>query len=76
MRGDHDPRQAARVSLVKHRGSSATKVPQERVEYVGADDGLPTAVMQVAGVRRQVKLDSGARFTVAGTDWMQYGDRV
>ncbi|KAE9285327.1 hypothetical protein PR003_g26615 [Phytophthora rubi] len=76
MRRDHDPRQAARVSLVKHRGSSATKVQQERVEYVGADDGLPTAVMQVAGVRRQVKLDSGARFTVAGTDWMQYGDRV
>ncbi|KAE9266211.1 hypothetical protein PF001_g30573 [Phytophthora fragariae] len=32
MRGDHDPRQAARVSLLKHRGSSATKVPQERVE--------------------------------------------
>ncbi|KAE9174188.1 hypothetical protein PF005_g25962 [Phytophthora fragariae] len=49
MRRDHDPRQAARVSLVKHRGSSATKVQQERVEYVGADDGLPTAVMQVAG---------------------------
>ncbi|KAE8954377.1 hypothetical protein PR001_g32519, partial [Phytophthora rubi] len=76
MRRDHDPRQAARVSLVKHRGSSAAKVQQERVEYVGADDGLPTAVMQVAGVRRQVKLDSGAQFTVAGTDWMQYGDRV
>ncbi|KAE9188891.1 hypothetical protein PF004_g22370 [Phytophthora fragariae] len=32
--------------------------------------------MQIAGTRRQVKLDSGARFTVAGTEWMQYGDRV
>ncbi|KAE9271737.1 hypothetical protein PF008_g30271 [Phytophthora fragariae] len=32
--------------------------------------------MEVAGTRRHVKLDSGARYTVAGTDWMQYGDRV
>ncbi|KAE9234239.1 hypothetical protein PF005_g1966 [Phytophthora fragariae] len=32
--------------------------------------------MEVAGTRRHVKLDSGARYTVAGADWMQYGDRV
>ncbi|GMF62834.1 unnamed protein product [Phytophthora fragariaefolia] len=48
----------------------------EVVEYVGADDGLPTAMVQVAGARRNVKLDSGAWDTVAGTDWMQYGDKV
>ncbi|ETN16344.1 hypothetical protein PPTG_21903 [Phytophthora nicotianae INRA-310] len=31
------------------------------VEYVGADDGLPTAIMDVGGVRRRVKLGGGAR---------------
>ncbi|KAG6616928.1 uncharacterized protein IUM83_04866 [Phytophthora cinnamomi] len=67
---------AARVSLVKHRREGAVTTQNDTVEYVGADDGLPTALMQVAGVTRQVKLDSGARFTVAGTEWMQYGDRI
>jgi hypothetical protein len=42
---------------------------------VAADDGLPTAMMEVAGERRDVKLDSGARYTVAGTDWMAWGDK-
>ncbi|OWY95290.1 hypothetical protein PHMEG_00034741, partial [Phytophthora megakarya] len=46
------------------------------VEYVSSDDGLPTALMTVAGVRRQVKLDSCARYSVAGTDWLELGDRV
>ncbi|GMF31611.1 unnamed protein product [Phytophthora fragariaefolia] len=45
-------------------------------EYVGANDGLPTAIMDGVGTRRQVKLDIGARNIVAGTSWMQYGDRV
>ncbi|KAE9272854.1 hypothetical protein PR003_g30075 [Phytophthora rubi] len=68
----------ARVSLVQHRDSSTTRRPTrgDDVEYIGADDGLPTAIMEVAGTRRHVKLDSGARYTMAGTDWMQYGDRV
>ncbi|GMF41779.1 unnamed protein product [Phytophthora fragariaefolia] len=68
----------ARVRLVQHRADEAERrvAVGETVEYVGADDGLPTAIMEVAGTRRQVKLDSGARYTVAGTSWMQYGDRV
>ncbi|KAE8989114.1 hypothetical protein PF011_g18907 [Phytophthora fragariae] len=68
----------ARVSLVQHRDPSTTRraTRGDDVEYIGADDGLPTAIMEVAGTRRHVKLDSGARYTVAGTDWMQYGDRV
>ncbi|KAE8972323.1 hypothetical protein PR001_g26646, partial [Phytophthora rubi] len=68
----------ARMSLVQHRDPSTTRraTPGDNVEYIGADDGLPTAIMEVAGTRRHVKLDSGARYTVAGTDWMQYGDRV
>ncbi|KAE9000924.1 hypothetical protein PR001_g18650, partial [Phytophthora rubi] len=68
----------ARVSLVQHRDPSTTRraTRGDDVEYIGADDGLPTAIMEVAGTRRHVTLDSGARYTVAGTDWMQYGDRV
>ncbi|KAI9996970.1 hypothetical protein PInf_000268 [Phytophthora infestans] len=75
----HPGREAARVSLVQRR--SATQASQERqdagdVEYVGADDGLPTARMEVEGAPRHVKLDSGARYTIAGTDWMEFGDRI
>ncbi|KAE9085333.1 hypothetical protein PF010_g20496 [Phytophthora fragariae] len=32
--------------------------------------------MEVASTRRGVKLDSGARYSVAGTEWIAYGDRV
>ncbi|GMF48287.1 unnamed protein product [Phytophthora fragariaefolia] len=68
----------ARGRLVQHRADEAERrvARGETVAYVGADDSLPTAIMEVAGTRRQVKLDSGARHTVAGTSWMQYGDRV
>ncbi|KAE9349463.1 hypothetical protein PR003_g5875 [Phytophthora rubi] len=45
-------------------------------QYIGADDGLPTTTMEVASTRRGVKLDSGARYSVSGTEWMAYGDRV
>ncbi|GMF88830.1 unnamed protein product [Phytophthora fragariaefolia] len=48
----------------------------EEVKYVEADDGLPTAMMEVNGAQRRVKLDSCARFTVAGTDWMAHGDKL
>ncbi|ETM98057.1 hypothetical protein PPTG_19834 [Phytophthora nicotianae INRA-310] len=68
-----------RVSLVKHqngRDIQQKDAGSEAVEYIESEDGLPTAVMTVDGVRRSVKLDSCARFTVAGTEWMQYGDRV
>ncbi|KAE9185142.1 hypothetical protein PF004_g23450 [Phytophthora fragariae] len=68
----------ARESLVQHRDSSTTRraTRDDDVEYIDADDGLPTAIMEVAGTRRHMKLDIGARYTVAGTDWMQSGDRV
>ncbi|GMF55293.1 unnamed protein product [Phytophthora fragariaefolia] len=68
----------ARVRLVQHRADGAERqvAAGDTVEYVGADYGLPTAIMEVVGTRRQVKLDSGARYTVAGTSWMQYDDRV
>lgn len=41
-----------------------------------AADGLPTAAMIVNGERCCVKLDSGARYSVAGTKWMMRGERL
>ncbi|KAG6604489.1 Gag-pol fusion protein [Phytophthora cinnamomi] len=70
---------AARVSLVKQRrGTMSTPKATEddEVEYVGADDGLPTALLEVNGVQRRVKLDRCARYTIAGTEWMQHGDKI
>ncbi|ETK77594.1 hypothetical protein L915_16158 [Phytophthora nicotianae] len=64
----------ARVSLVQHRDAERKNV--DSVVYVGADDELPTSLMSIDGVQRSVKLDSGARYIVAGTDWVQFGDGV
>jgi hypothetical protein len=47
-----------------------------RVYVAEADDGLPTTMMTVGGEQRFVKLDSCARFSVAGTDWMAFGDKM
>ncbi|KAI9994808.1 hypothetical protein PInf_011643 [Phytophthora infestans] len=42
---------------------------------VSAEDGLPTATMDVEVERLPVKLDSGERYSVTGTDWMLRGER-
>ncbi|OWZ16708.1 hypothetical protein PHMEG_0009459 [Phytophthora megakarya] len=68
----------ARVRL-NNQSYEDTHVPHgsERVvKYVCADDGLPTAMMEVEGNRRAVKFDSCARYSVVGTGWMQYGERL
>ncbi|KAE8900580.1 hypothetical protein PF005_g25385 [Phytophthora fragariae] len=39
-----------------------------------ASNGLPTALMDIDGERVHVKLDSGVRYSVAGTDWMLRGE--
>lgn len=49
--------------------------PAASVQVVEADDGLPTARLKLEGKDFEVKLDTGARYTVAGTDWMRFGDR-
>lgn len=67
MRGKQEV-QKAPVSLIQ-------RALEANVE-VEATDGLPTAAMQVNGGRHAVKLDSGARYTVAGTDWMARGERI
>ncbi|KAG2761331.1 hypothetical protein PC116_g28036 [Phytophthora cactorum] len=65
---------AVKVSLVERRkpdGSDEQQASSDDVaEYVEADDGLPTAAMEVSGVWGRIKLDSCARFTVAGTEWL------
>lgn len=68
----------AKVRLVQRRedGVATNAEDEEKVRYAEADDGLPTAYMVVAGERRSVKLDSGARYSVAGTDWMLFGDKL
>ncbi|GMF46599.1 unnamed protein product [Phytophthora fragariaefolia] len=71
------------IDLSTSEGSSSGNV-QERsdvvkdddVEYVGADDGLPTATMEVNGAARRVKLDSCARYTISGTDGIAQGDKL
>ncbi|OWZ00399.1 hypothetical protein PHMEG_00028411, partial [Phytophthora megakarya] len=62
----------AQVKLVQ-RGRVETVSDVCNVVY--ASDGLPAATMLVGGKRQAVKIDSGARFTVAGTDWMLRGER-
>ncbi|KAE9260508.1 hypothetical protein PR003_g34341, partial [Phytophthora rubi] len=80
-RGVNEPAQPlepVRVSLVQRasRGTEEVTSNDDDATYVEADDGLPTATMGVSGVQRTVKLDSGVRYTVAGTNWVAYGDRV
>ncbi|KAE9182666.1 hypothetical protein PF004_g24171 [Phytophthora fragariae] len=68
---------SARVSLVQRRPQlTAASVSMATDFDVAADDGLPTAEVTVNGDRRQVKLDSGARYSVAGSAWMARGERV
>ncbi|OWZ02711.1 hypothetical protein PHMEG_00025687 [Phytophthora megakarya] len=64
-------RHIAQVSLDKHQqkeGDAHHASGGDTDEVVGADEGLPTVAMEVAGVRWHVKLDSGARHAIAVTD--------
>ncbi|KAE8885742.1 hypothetical protein PF005_g18665 [Phytophthora fragariae] len=60
----------AQVRLDKTRGSDA------KVLLAEAEDKLPTALMRGAGSLEKVKLDSGARYSVAGTEWMEQDKRA
>ncbi|OWZ09828.1 LOW QUALITY PROTEIN: hypothetical protein PHMEG_00017409 [Phytophthora megakarya] len=66
----------ARVNLVRHEGTvTSTETNKSTDVNVEASDGLPTAAMLVEGVTQRVKIDSGARYCVAGTDWIARGER-
>ncbi|GMF51161.1 unnamed protein product [Phytophthora fragariaefolia] len=66
------------MSLVQRRkgASSGDSKDRDKVEYAEANDGLPTTTVEVGGARRPIKLGSCARYIIAGTEWMNLGDRV
>ncbi|KAE9022944.1 hypothetical protein PR001_g13032 [Phytophthora rubi] len=66
---------SAKVSLVQ-RTPASPMAKNPGVSGIAADDGLPTATVLVDEERVAIKLDSGARYSVAGTDWMQRGERL
>ncbi|KAE8994224.1 hypothetical protein PR001_g12776 [Phytophthora rubi] len=66
---------SAKVSMVQRTPASAV-TDKPGSTSIAADDGLPTATMMVDEERVAIKLDSGARYSVAGTDWMQRGERL
>jgi hypothetical protein len=71
-----DDGQVAKVRLVQQRATMGDAAVCDDTYSALAEDGLPTATMDVEGERLPVKLDSGARYSVAGTDWMLRGERV
>jgi hypothetical protein len=72
-----DDGRVAQVRLVQQQTAAHGATARDDSVYsVLAEDGLPTAAMDVEGERLPVKLDSGARYSVAGTDWMRRGERA
>lgn len=67
----------ARVSLLQRSitPSGVGEVADGRMVTVAADDGLPTATVLTEDGYQAIKLDSCARYSVAGTDWMLRGER-
>ncbi|GMF57124.1 unnamed protein product [Phytophthora fragariaefolia] len=66
----------ARVNLVRHDSTTVDgETDGDGKANVEASDGLTTAAMIVDVAQQQVKIDSGARYSVAGTDWMARGER-
>lgn len=61
-----------KMSLVQCTPAS-TMTNNPGMTGIAADDGLPTATMLVDEERVAIKLDSGARYSVGSTDWMQRG---
>jgi hypothetical protein len=71
-----DDGQVAKVRLVQQRAMMGDAAVGDDTYSALAEDGLPTATMDVEGEQLLVKLDSGARYSVAGTDRMLRGERV
>jgi hypothetical protein len=72
-----DDGRVAQVRLVQQRTATHGATAKDDSGYsVLAEEGLPTATMDVEGEGLPVKLDSGARYSVAGTDWMLRGERA
>ncbi|GMF47827.1 unnamed protein product [Phytophthora fragariaefolia] len=66
----------ARVNLVQCRSTVMVETTENYYNTrVEAGDGLPTAMMLVNGATQCVKIDSGALYSVACTDWMTRDER-
>ncbi|GMF33950.1 unnamed protein product [Phytophthora fragariaefolia] len=74
---DHDvsAEDRAHVILVRLNSAAVSDDDDSGGMRVEASDGLPTATMLVDEMTQHVKIDSGARYSVAGTDWMMRGER-
>ncbi|GMF51199.1 unnamed protein product [Phytophthora fragariaefolia] len=65
----------AHVNLVRFNSAAVSDDDDSGDMRVEASDGLPTATMLVDEMTQHVKIDSGTRYSVAGTDWMMRGER-
>lgn len=52
------------------------RVGRLRAVQATARDALPTAIMEVRGASKQVKLDTCAQYSVTGPDWESPGERL
>ncbi|KAE9346468.1 hypothetical protein PR003_g7426 [Phytophthora rubi] len=74
--GGDEVGERARVNLVQHEDAKVVgNDGGDGGMSVAASEGLPTAAMMIDGVQQYVKIDSGARYSVAGTDWMTRGEK-
>ncbi|KAE9156425.1 hypothetical protein PF005_g33215, partial [Phytophthora fragariae] len=64
-------------TYMEQAGAKQRQARVGRVTAVQAPvvDSLPTAVVEVRDVRRRIKLDTGAQFSVAGEEWQALGER-
>lgn len=46
------------------------------ISMIDYEDELLTAVVTVKGTHRAIKIDTGARYTIAGTNWMSVGTKL
>ncbi|KAE8905962.1 hypothetical protein PF001_g457 [Phytophthora fragariae] len=65
----------AKVSLME-TPAVPTSIRATTAARVAAGDGLPTTMVEVGGEQWSIKPDSGARYSVVGTDWMLRGERL
>ncbi|KAE8914371.1 hypothetical protein PF003_g1689 [Phytophthora fragariae] len=63
-------------SQLVETSAAPTSISVTTAARVAAGDGLPTATMEVDGEQWPINLDSGARYSVAGTDWRLRGERL
>lgn len=59
----------------EHRNDRSVP-PRASVSMVSNCDGLPATFVQIGGKRRTIKLDTCARYSIAGVAWTKLGERL